>query len=77
MSICLVQTALSTLSHIHTSNMASFQWQVKWPATRCRRMSKTASRWLAICRPRGCTVASGIVGVCNRSQKRTSKCTCL
>jgi len=41
---------------------------------------------LAICRPTGCTVASGVVavvvgdgGVCNRSQMRTSKptCTCL
>ena len=37
---------------------------------------------LAICRPSGCTVASGIVGVvvggiCNRSQMRTSKHTCL
>ena len=31
---------------------------------------------LAICRPSGCTVVSGVVGVgvCNRSQ---SKCTCL
>jgi len=37
---------------------------------------------LAICRPSGCTVVSGVVvvvggGVCNRSQMRTSKCTCL
>jgi len=40
---------------------------------------------LAICRPSGCTVASGVVGVvvvvgvCDRSQMRTSKCkfTCL
>jgi len=34
---------------------------------------------LAICRPSGCTVVSGIViiGVCNHSQMRTSKCTCL
>ena len=39
---------------------------------------------LAICRcPGGCTVASGVVGVgvvvvvCNCSQMRTSKCTCL
>ena len=35
-----------------------------------------------ICRPSGCTVASGVVvvvlvGVCNCSQMRTSKCTCL
>jgi len=39
---------------------------------------------LAICRPNGCTVASGVVvvvvvvvvvGVCNHSQMRTSKCT--
>ena len=35
------------------------------------------------CRPSGCTVASGVVGVdvgvgvCIRSQMRTSKCTCL
>jgi len=40
--------------------------------------------FLAICRPTGCTVASGVVGVvvvvigvCNRSEMRTSKCTCL
>ena len=40
---------------------------------------------LAICRPSGCTVACGVVGVvvvvvvgvCNRSQMRTSKYTCL
>ena len=41
---------------------------------------------LAICRPSGRTVVSGVVGVvivvvvvgvCNRSQMRTSKCTCL
>ena len=36
---------------------------------------------LAICRPSGCTAASCVVvvvvGVCNRSQTRTSKCTCL
>ena len=35
-----------------------------------------------ICHPSGCTVPSGVVvvgggGVCNRSQMRTSKCTCL
>jgi len=34
---------------------------------------------LVICRPSGCTVVSGIIvdGVCDRSQMRTSKCTCL
>ena len=42
---------------------------------------------LAICHPSGCTLVSGVVivvvvvvvviGVCNRSQMRTSKCTCL
>ena len=36
---------------------------------------------LATCRPSGCTVASGVVvvvvGDCNRSQMRTSKCICL
>jgi len=35
---------------------------------------------LAICHPSGCTVVSGIVvvvGICNLSQMRTSKCTCL
>ena len=33
---------------------------------------------LAICHPSGCTVVSGVVvGVCNHSQMRTSKCTCL
>jgi len=37
---------------------------------------------LAICRPSGCTVVSCVIvvvvvviGVCNRSQMRTSKCT--
>jgi len=45
---------------------------------------KIYSELLAICRHSGCTVASGVVGVvvvvvgiCNRSQMRTSKCTCL
>jgi len=40
--------------------------------------------FLAICRPSGCTVASRVVvigivviGVCNHSQMRTTKCTCL
>ena len=33
--------------------------------------------WLVICRPSGCTVVSGVVGVCNRSQMRTSKYTFL
>jgi len=33
---------------------------------------------LAMCRPSGCTVVSGVVvGVCNCCQMRTSKCTCL
>jgi len=37
---------------------------------------------LAICRPSGCTLVSGVVvvvvvGVCNGSEIRTSKCTCL
>jgi len=40
---------------------------------------------LAICRPSGCTVMFGVAvvvvvvggGVCNCSQMRTSKCTCL
>ena len=34
---------------------------------------------LAICRPSGCTVVSSVVVivVCNHSQMRTSKCTCL
>ena len=32
---------------------------------------------LAICRPSGCTETFGVVGVYNRSQMRTSKCTCL
>jgi len=37
---------------------------------------------MSICRPSGCTVVSGVVvvvvvSVCNRSQMRTSKCTCL
>jgi len=32
----------------------------------------------AIYHPSGCTVASGVVvGICNRSQMKTSKCTCL
>ena len=46
---------------------------------------ETNSTSLAICRPSGCTVASGVVGVgvvvvvvvCNRSQMRTSRCTCI
>jgi len=41
-------------------------------------LSVAGNWWL--CRPSGCTVVSGVVvvvGVCNRSQMRTSKCTCL
>ena len=42
------------------------------------RYQRPKSPLLAICRPNGCTVVSGVVvGVCNRSQMRTSKCTCL
>ena len=48
-----------------------------------RRTRRTTTVYLlAICRPSGCTEASGVVGVvdvvvgvCNRSQMRTSKCT--
>jgi len=38
-----------------------------------------SSRSLAICHASGCTVAPGVivVSVCNCSQTRTSKCTCL
>ena len=37
-----------------------------------------AGTLLTICCPSGCTVVSGVVvGVCNRSQMRTSKCICL
>jgi len=50
------------------------------------RMAVSQCMWttrisLAICRPSGCTVASGVVcvvvvvvGICNRSQMKTSKC---
>jgi len=48
------------------------------------RSLKHVFRLLAICRLSGCTVVSGVVvvvvvvvGVCNRSQMRTSKCTSL
>ena len=44
-------------------------------------LSFDSTDWLAICRPSGCTVVSGVVvvvvGVCNRSQMKTSKCTCI
>jgi len=45
-----------------------------------RAIAQRQHSWrLLICRHSGCTVASGIVDVCNRSQMRTSKCrpTCL
>jgi len=47
-----------------------------------RRILCTNWHLLAICHPSGCTVASGIVsvvivGICHRSQMRTSKCKCL
>jgi len=40
---------------------------------------KANAKLLAIVVPSGCTMASGVFGggVCNRSQIRTSKCTCL
>jgi len=50
------------------------------PACRSEFDTVTSAQSLALCRPSGCTVASGVVavgGVCNRSQMRTSKCTCL
>ena len=48
-------------------------------------MNLTSRQLLAICRLSGCTVVSRVVGVvvvvvvgvCNRSQMRTTKCTCL
>ena len=51
-------------------------------STRSFTILRYAKTLLAICRPSGCTVVSGIVvvvvvGVCNHSQMRTSKCTCL
>ena len=50
-----------------------------------RKPHRSVWLWLlVICRTSGCTVASGVVGVgvvvvgvCNRSQMRTSKCPCL
>jgi len=48
------------------------------------RVTVTVTELLVICHPSGCTVASSVVivvvvvvGVCNCSQMRTSKCTCL
>jgi len=59
------------LSHGHTGNMY-------------KKFVKLCHVFLAICRPAGCTVLSGVVvvvivvvGDCNRSQMRTSKYTCL
>ena len=50
----------------------------------CARAKHFGEDLSAICRPNGCTVVSVVVvvvvvggGVCNRSQMRTSKCTCL
>ena len=45
-------------------------------------LNSCGNSWLAICHPSGCTVASGIVivvsgSICNCSQMRTSKRTCL
>ena len=53
----------------------------KSPTNDPQLLSGTRELSLAICRPSGCTVASGVVsvvvGVCNRSQMRTSKFICL
>jgi len=61
--------------------------ELAWVAGCIQTVTHPRSNWagatslLAICRPSGCTVASGVVVVvvvvCNRSQMRTSKCTCL
>jgi len=86
-------TALTSASHCHCwlqwiprEAMRGTAWQL----SSCSSYAPTdivsiAALLLAICRrPSGCTVASGVVGVvvivvgvCNRSQMRTSKCTCL
>jgi len=54
-------------------------WRIRLIDAGCR--SPYRSILLPICRPSGCTVVSGVVvvvvGDCNRSQMRTSKCTCL
>jgi len=44
-----------------------------------RPILRNVSALLSICRPSGCTVVSGVVfvGVCNCSQMRTSKFTCI
>jgi len=50
-------------------------------ALRCRRSARSNRAYMHTCRRSGCTVVSGVVVVvvvvCNRSQMRTSKCTCL
>ena len=55
----------------HTHNMHA-DWETNPP--------RAIDSLLAICCSSGCSVASGIIvigGVCNCSQMRTSKCTCL
>ena len=66
--------------------MMGWQWHqmdhMKIICTLLQTDNHTSTSSLAICHPSVCTVVSGIiivvvVGVCNCSQMRTSKCACL
>ena len=73
-------TDMDLSSELHCGIKLSY-WRTYY-----RRAVKRLCVCVAICRPSGCTVASGVVvvgvvvvvvGICNRSQMRTSKCSCL
>jgi len=83
--IGLVCSGHCTASSTRNKRVHSLRWGV---AMRSSQMTgDELLLLLAICCPNGCTVASGdvvvnvsvvvVVGICNHSQMRTSKCTCL
>jgi len=71
------------LSHCHRQHAQQYDEVWPWFSSYASRQTDKQTCSLVMCRPSGCTVASGIVvvvvGVCNCSQTRTSKCrpTCL
>jgi len=81
-----IQQSISgtVLLSLDTSLVLEMRLLQAFPSTRWtvrRRSSMQQHVLLAICRPSGCTVVSGVVvvvvGVCNHSQMRNSKYTCL
>jgi len=72
---------ICTISDIRVNLVNVEIFVTMYGVSRIKELIRGADCLLAICLcPNGCTVLSGVVvvvGVCNRSQMRTSKSTCL